>query len=170
MKSFPTGRVLVLLLVLVVVFTAFAAVAASVYTVGGQTRDLGAAVALFAVRYERMPASIDDLVQAGYAQPTGEAGLYQLLGGPQGEAFGKAVPIDRFEVAWGVQPEQLVERDKGVFWRDTPEKRVLLVRHTAPPWVVRVLRGRMAMAFPVDLYRQLSGQALAQSQPATNSR
>jgi hypothetical protein len=170
MKSFPTGRVLVLLLVLVVIFTAFAAMAANVYAMGGQTRDLGTAIALFATRYDRMPASIDELVRAGYAQPAGQAGLYQLLSAPQGEPLGQAVPVDRFEVAWGVQPEQLLERDKGVFWRDAPDKRVLLVRHTAPPWAVRVLRGRMAMAFPVELYRQLSGQPSSQSQPAANSR
>lgn len=165
MKAFSASRVLVLLLVLMALFTAFAVMAANLYAVGGQTRDLGAVIALFAMEHDHIPASIDELVEAGYARPSKQAGLYDLFAGPTGEPLDRDVPVDLYDVSWGVQPEQLIERDGGVFWRDTPDRRVLLVRHTSPPWVVRVLRGRMAMTFPVELYRRLGGQVAA-SQPA----
>ncbi len=143
----------------------FAAVAASVYAAGVQTRDLGAAVFAFAAHHGRMPGSFDEMVRAGYARPAGEAGMYLLMAGPRGQPMGAAVAISRFEVPWAVQPEQLAERDRGVYWRGQPQERALLVRHRAPPWAVRALGGRLAMAFPPALYRLLSGAA-AQTRPA----
>ncbi len=156
MNRLPRGRILLLILVVAAALAGFAAVTAVIYTAGTGTRSVGAAVFAFAAHHNRMPASFDEMVQAGYARATGAEGEYLLLAGPREQPLGAAVAIRYFDVPWAVQPEQLVERDKGVFWRDQPEQRALLVRHRQPPWVVRALGGRMAMAFPVELYRQLS--------------
>ncbi len=171
MKTLLRRRVLLIAAVLAVAFVLLLAVMQRVYTAGLQTRNFGHAVFAFASERARMPQSIDELVQAGYARPADQPGTYTMLVGPQGSPLDPPVAVSRFEVAWGLQPDQLVEGDKGIFWRDEPSKHALLVRHTDPPLIVRALGGRMAMAFPPQLYHRLSGQiAATQTPPAPSSQ
>lgn len=167
MKKILSPKALLAVGVLMVALVGFAAVAISIYTAALETRNLGAAVFAFAARHGRMPQSMGELVRAGYARPIDGPDTYVMLPDPQRQPLAPAVTINRFEVPWAVEADQLVEHDKGIFRRDDPDERVLLVRHTNPPLAVRAFSGRLAMAFPVELYRELKGQPGAHTQPAS---
>jgi hypothetical protein len=144
--------------VLVAAFVGFLAAAYSLEAAGLRTRHVAAGVFAFATEHGRMPASFDEMIEAGYARPAEEPGVYVISAEPGGPALEPAIRIERFEVPWGLEVDRVVGTEEGIFWRDAPGRRVLLVRHREPPWVVRALSGRMAKAFPVELYEELGGE------------
>lgn len=156
--------------VLVAALGGFAYVAGSVYVAGTRMRAVGASVFQCAQRDGRMPASLEEMVQAGCIRPTDgdDHGKYLVIDRVTGQPVGSAVDMDRYDISWGVQPDQLVERDKILYWRDRPDERALLIRDRRPPLMVRAMGGRLAMAFPRELYRELAAwqAATTQSQPA----
>lgn len=164
-------RVVSVIVILLVALAGFLLIANSVFAAGQRTQGFGASVFLYAIEHERMPASFEELLAAGYARPADDtAGRYFFLDRPNGDPATPAIEVGRYDVSWGVSPEQMVQRDKGVFWRDRPDERVLLIRDRQPPLAVRLLGGRMAMAFPAELYRTIGGQEVQATASTTQPR
>lgn len=130
-----------------------AALANNIYHASVTMRQVGASLFQFAATHQRLPASIEEMLQAGYLTPAeGNSDGYFVSNPVTNERGSDVVHLSRYAIPWSTRAGDLIKRDNIMYWKDRPDERALLIRDTYPPLAIRTMGGQLAMALPVSLY------------------